>query len=100
MVLRGTKVRRGGNVLCTAVVPQSHVLAGGSVAKHLLEYPDAYRVRALTRDPSSAASQELAKLGAEVVKADLTVPSDVQAALQGCWGIFGVTNFYDSVSWL
>lgn len=39
----------------------------------------------------------LKKLGAEVVRADLTIPSDVDAALQGCWGVFGVTNFYDSV---
>ncbi|TBU39662.1 NAD(P)-binding protein [Dichomitus squalens] len=69
---------------------------GGSVARLLLQHPDAYRVRALTRDPQSTASQELARLGAEVVKTDLTVPSDVQAALRGCWGVFGVTNFYDS----
>ncbi|EJF66364.1 NAD(P)-binding protein [Dichomitus squalens LYAD-421 SS1] len=69
---------------------------GGSVARLLLQHPDAYRVRALTRDPQSTASKELARLGAEVVKTDLTVPSDVQAALRGCWGVFGVTNFYDS----
>ncbi|RDX49776.1 NAD(P)-binding protein [Lentinus brumalis] len=68
---------------------------GGSVAKLLLQYPDLYRVRALTRDPQSAAAQKLADLGAEVVKADLTVPSDLKSALRGCWGVFGVTNFYD-----
>lgn len=55
-------------------------------------------MRALTRDPASAAAQELAKLGAEVVRADLTVPADVTAALKDCWGVFGVTNFYDPVS--
>ena len=55
-------------------------------------------MRALTRDPSSPGAQELVKLGAEVVKADLTVPSDVFSALEGCWGVFGVTNFYDPVS--
>ena len=54
-------------------------------------------MRALTRDPGSEAAKRLADLGAEVVKADLTVPSDLVAALQGCWGVFGVTNFYDSV---
>jgi hypothetical protein len=31
------------------------------------------------------------------VKADLTVPSDLAAAVDGCWGVFGVTNFYDTV---
>ena len=64
----------------------------------LLQHPDQYTVRALTRDPASAAAQELAKLGAEVVRADLTVPADVSAALKDCWGVFGVTNFYDPVS--
>ncbi|KZT04881.1 NAD(P)-binding protein [Laetiporus sulphureus 93-53] len=68
---------------------------GGSVARLLLQYPDQYRVRALTRNPESTAAQELAKQGAEVVKADLTIPSDVTEALKDCWGVFGVTNFYD-----
>nr|WDY78973.1 NmrA [Ganoderma lucidum] len=69
---------------------------GGSVARLLLQHPDEYRTRVLTRNPQSPASQELARLGAEVVKADLTIPSEVWAALRGCWGVFGVTNFYDS----
>ncbi|KAL1939177.1 hypothetical protein VTO73DRAFT_10218 [Trametes versicolor] len=69
---------------------------GGSVAKLLLQHPDVYRVRALTRDPQSAPARRLAELGAEVVRADLTVPSDLHEALRGCWGVFGVTNFYDS----
>ncbi|PCH37493.1 NAD(P)-binding protein [Wolfiporia cocos MD-104 SS10] len=68
---------------------------GGSVARLLLQYPNEYTVRALTRDPQSRGAQELANLGAEVVKADLTIPSDVNEALKGCWGVFGVTNFYD-----
>ncbi|KAJ9306498.1 hypothetical protein DTO217A2_4044 [Paecilomyces variotii] len=69
---------------------------GGSVAKLLLHHPEEYRVRALTRNPDSAAARELAGLGAEIVRADLTVPSDVPPALEGCWGVFGVTNFYDT----
>ncbi|KAM5536537.1 hypothetical protein V8D89_009814 [Ganoderma adspersum] len=69
---------------------------GGSVARLLLQHPDEYRTRVLTRNPQSPASQELARLGAEVVKADLTIRSDVHAALRDCWGVFGVTNFYDS----
>jgi uncharacterized protein YbjT (DUF2867 family) len=54
-------------------------------------------VRALTRNPQSNEAEELARLGAEVVRADLTVPSDLPPALKGCWGVFGVTNFYDAV---
>ncbi|KAJ6088370.1 hypothetical protein N7486_009631 [Penicillium sp. IBT 16267x] len=69
---------------------------GGSIAKLLLQFPGEYRVRALTRNPDSDAAKELAKAGAEVVKADLTVPSDLAAAVDGCWGVFGVTNFYDT----
>ncbi|KAL1885703.1 hypothetical protein Plec18167_001198 [Paecilomyces lecythidis] len=69
---------------------------GGSVAKLLLQHPQEYRVRALTRNPDSAAAKQLADLGAEIVRADLTVPSDIPPALKDCWGVFGVTNFYDT----
>ncbi|EMD37098.1 hypothetical protein CERSUDRAFT_115004 [Gelatoporia subvermispora B] len=68
---------------------------GGSVAKLLLQFPNEYTVRALTRDTGSEAAKELARNGAEIVRADLTIPSDVTIAVQGCWGVFGVTNFYD-----
>lgn len=70
---------------------------GGAVAKLLLKYREEYKVRAITRDPSSDAAKELANLGAEVVQADLTKPETLAAAVEGCWGVFGVTNFYDSV---
>ncbi|KAH9928449.1 uncharacterized protein BXZ73DRAFT_102291 [Epithele typhae] len=53
-------------------------------------------VRGLTRDPRPPTAQALTALGAEVVKVDLTVPAEVSAALAGCWGVFGVTNFYDT----
>ena len=83
--------KRRGNVIIRAIIP------GGSVARLLLQHPDEYRTRVLTRNPQSPARQELAKLGAEVVRADLTIRSDLHAALRDCWGVFGVTNFYDSV---
>jgi uncharacterized protein YbjT (DUF2867 family) len=44
---------------------------GGSVAKAILSDPSTaadFHVRAVTRDPSKAASLELAKLGAELVR--------------------------------
>lgn len=65
------------------------------MAKFLLQHPDEYKVRAVTRNPDSDAAKALQAKGAEVVQADLTVPSSLPQALQGCWGIFGVTNFYD-----
>lgn len=68
------------------------------MAKLLLQYGEEYAVRALTRDPNSAAAKKLSDKGAEVVKGDLTDPETLPAAFQGCWGAFVVTNFYDSVS--
>ncbi|KAJ0108032.1 NAD(P)-binding protein [Diaporthe amygdali] len=69
---------------------------GGSVAQLLLQHPSQYRVRAVTRNPSSGAARALAAQGAEVVQADLTVPSTLPQVFAGCWGVFAVTNFYDS----
>lgn len=66
------------------------------MARLLLQHPSKYAVRAVTRDPSSPAAQALATQGAEVVQADLTVPSSLAPVLNGCWGVFGVTNFYDA----
>ncbi|OAG44310.1 hypothetical protein AYO21_01306 [Fonsecaea monophora] len=69
---------------------------GGSVAKFLLQHPDEYRVRVLTRNPDSDAAKQLAQQGAEVVKGDLTDASTLDAAFRDCWGAFVVTNFYDA----
>lgn len=65
------------------------------MAKLLLQHADLYRVRAVTRSPDCEAARILQAKGAEIVRADLTVPSTLPAALAGCWGIFLVTNFYD-----
>jgi uncharacterized protein YbjT (DUF2867 family) len=78
--------------------PNKLIALGGSVAKYLLQFPELYSVRALTRNPENPAAIALKDRGAEVVKADLTKPEDLKPALEGCWGVFGVTNFYDSVS--
>lgn len=67
---------------------------GGSVARHLLRRGES-RVRALTRRPDSAAAQSLASLGAEVVHGDLDDRASLRAALKGCEGVFGVTNYWE-----
>lgn len=67
---------------------------GGSVARHLL-HAGAYRVRCLTRHPDSPAAQEFASLGAELVEGDLSNPASLRAALRGCDGAFGVTNYWE-----
>ncbi|OAL30871.1 hypothetical protein AYO20_08564 [Fonsecaea nubica] len=67
----------------------------GSVAKLLLQYPEQYTVRCLTRNTESKASRALADAGAELVQGNLTDPSSLPAVVKGCWGVFAVTNFYD-----
>ena len=67
---------------------------GGSVARNLLAR-GRFDVRALTRNPGSAAAQELRALGAELVQGDLDDPASIRAAVEGCYGVFGVTNFWE-----
>lgn len=67
---------------------------GGSVARNLLAR-GVYDVRALTRKIDSAAAQALCELGAEIVQGDLDDPASLRAALEGCYGAFGVTNFWE-----
>ncbi|KAM0231633.1 hypothetical protein ACHAPO_008481, partial [Fusarium lateritium] len=69
---------------------------GGSIANLLVQYPDQYLVRALTRNPDSVKAKALAANGAQLVKADLTVPSTLPEAFKGVWGVFAVTDFYDT----
>lgn len=67
---------------------------GGSVARHLLQKSN-FAVRALTRNPDSDKAQALKAMGAELVKGDLDDPASLQAALEGVYGVFGVTNFWE-----
>jgi uncharacterized protein YbjT (DUF2867 family) len=67
---------------------------GGSVARFLLER-GRFAVRALTRNPDSAAAQALTAAGAEVVRGDLDDPASLKAAMAGCYGVFGLTNFWE-----
>jgi uncharacterized protein YbjT (DUF2867 family) len=67
---------------------------GGSVARNLIARGK-FDVRALTRKPDSPAAAALRDLGAEVVQGDLDDPPSLKAALEGCYGVFGVTNFWE-----
>lgn len=67
---------------------------GGSVARHLLKGGE-FRVRCLTRHAQSAKAAALAQAGAEVVQGDLADRQSIERALDGCWGCFGVTNFWE-----
>lgn len=67
---------------------------GGSVARHLLR-AGSYRVRCLTRRPLSTAAREIADLGGELIEGDLNDPASLRAALRGCDGAFGVTDYWE-----
>jgi hypothetical protein len=67
---------------------------GGSVARRFLQHPQ-YAVRGLTRNPASAASQELAELGAEMVAADLDDVESLKSAFSGAYIIFSVTQYWE-----
>jgi NAD(P)-dependent dehydrogenase (short-subunit alcohol dehydrogenase family) len=66
---------------------------GGSVAEAFLSEPG-WKVRALTRNTSSAKAQALSSKGAEVVQADLDDPSSLNAAFEGAHAIFAVSDFW------
>jgi uncharacterized protein YbjT (DUF2867 family) len=60
---------------------------GGSVVRSLLQNP-AFKVRAITRNPNSDASQALRLSGAEVVQANGFSLDEMSAAFAGVWGAF------------
>lgn len=69
---------------------------GGGVANAILDDPDGgFSVRALTRNPDSPAAKALAARGAEVVAANLDDEASVRAALEGAYGAYFVTAFWE-----
>jgi uncharacterized protein YbjT (DUF2867 family) len=67
---------------------------GGSVARNLIARGQ-YAVRAFTRNASSPAAQALRGLGAELVEGNLDDKASIRKALDGVYGVFGVTNFWE-----
>lgn len=69
---------------------------GGGLAHALLRDPESpFRVRALTRDPSSDRARALSDQGAEVFQADLDDLDSLKRAFDGAYGAFCVTNFWE-----
>jgi uncharacterized protein YbjT (DUF2867 family) len=72
---------------------------GGGLARAILADPQGgFAVRAITRDPSSPKAQELARLGAEVVGADVNDEASLVKAFEGAYGAFCVTFFWEHLS--
>lgn len=69
---------------------------GGGLARAILAEPEAgFALRVVTRNPLSAAAQALQAAGAQIVEADLDDPASVRAAMEGSWGAFCITNFWE-----
>jgi uncharacterized protein YbjT (DUF2867 family) len=72
---------------------------GGGLARAILADPRRrFRVRAVTRKPDSPAARTLAESGAEIALADLDDAETVRRAMQGAYGAFCVTNFWEHFS--
>ena len=72
---------------------------GGGLARAILADPrGGFAVRAITRDVHSAKARALAKLGAEVVAADVDDAKSLERAFAGADGAFCVTFFWDHFS--
>ena len=65
---------------------------GGAVVRHLLG--KGWQLRALTRDPGSAAATALACQGVEVVPGDFDDLSSLEQATSGVYGIYSVQDFW------
>jgi uncharacterized protein YbjT (DUF2867 family) len=72
---------------------------GGGLARAILAEPGGeFALRAVTRNPDSAAARALAAAGAELVTADLDDVGSLQRAFAGAHGAFCLTNYWEHLS--
>ncbi|TDD98685.1 NmrA/HSCARG family protein [Flavobacterium cellulosilyticum] len=71
---------------------------GGLVRAILADSNSEFKVRAVTRDANSAKAKALAQLGAEVVVADIDDVDSIKKALDGAYGAYFVTFFWEHFS--
>jgi uncharacterized protein YbjT (DUF2867 family) len=72
---------------------------GGGLVRAILDDPNGgFAVRAITRDAGSDKAKALAKMGAEVVAADIDDPASLTTALQGAYGAYFVTFYWAHMS--
>jgi uncharacterized protein YbjT (DUF2867 family) len=81
-----------------AVVGATGAQGGGLVRAILADRNSDFRVRAITRNPDSPKAKALAEAGAEVVAGDSDNVDSMTNALQGAYGAFMVTNFWEHFS--
>jgi len=72
---------------------------GGGLARAIAADPSSgFVARAITRNPNSDKAKALAAEGIEVVAGDIDDASTLGAALEGAYGAFCVTNFWEHFS--
>ncbi|MDH3237281.1 MAG: NmrA family NAD(P)-binding protein, partial [Deltaproteobacteria bacterium] len=81
-----------------AVVGATGAQGSGLCRAILNDRSGEFRVRALTRNPGSDKAKELARLGAEVVAADVDDGKSLEKAFRGAYGAFCVTFFWEHFS--
>jgi uncharacterized protein YbjT (DUF2867 family) len=68
---------------------------GGGLVRAILNDPNGgFAARVLTRDVNGAKAKEFAKLGAEVVAADVDDAASLEKAFEGAYGAYCVTFFW------
>ena len=77
-----------------AVVGATGAQGGGLVRAILSDERGGFSARALARDVNSDKAKELAKLGAEVVAADVDDVESLKRAFEGAYGAYCVTFFW------
>jgi uncharacterized protein YbjT (DUF2867 family) len=81
-----------------AVIGATGAQGGGLVRAICSDPKGGFTARAITRNPQGEKAKALAKLGAEVVAADLDDPASLERAFAGAYGAFCVTNFWEHFS--
>ena len=87
-----------GDKKIIAVVGATGAQGSGLVRAIQADSQGDFAARALTRDPQSGKARELARLGAEVVAADVDDPVSLERAFRGAYGAFCVTFFWEHFS--
>src|ERR1700682_4301960 len=75
-----------------AVVGATGAQGGGLVRAILNDPKGGFAARVLTRDVNGAKAQEFAKLGAEVVAADIDNPETLKKAFRGAYGAYALRS--------
>jgi len=81
-----------------AVIGATGAQGGGLVRAILNDQNSDFMARAITRDVNSDNARALAKLGAEVVAADIDDPESLKKAFEGAYGAYCVTFFWAHAS--